>query len=203
MRFVRPPFFLKWIYPQATYRRDVSKPVVYLTFDDGPIPDVTPWVLDTLATYMAKATFFCVGENVFRNPDIYERLKREGHATGNHTYNHLKGWNIPDKTYLQNVEDCRQLVDSSLFRPPYLRATRRQLEVLKKTYEIVFYDVLSYDFDPRTSPEECYRNVVDKVRNGSIIVFHDNKKAFHTLQKCLPRILAELTSRGYSFSVLT
>ena len=203
MKFVRPPFFLKWIYPQATFRRPADTPTVYLTFDDGPIPEVTPWVLDTLAIYQAKATFFCVGENVTRHPAIFERLEGEGHAVGNHTYNHLKGWDTSETEYLQNVAACDQVVDSRLFRPPYLRATRRQLAHLKQAYEIVFFDVLSYDFDPQVSAEQCYRNVVDNVRNGSIIVFHDNQKAFNTLQDCLPKILAELTSRGYSLSSLS
>lgn len=202
MKFVRPPFFLKCLYPQATFRRSAKAPVVFLTFDDGPIPEVTPWVLDTLAKHQAKATFFCVGENAVRNPALFDRLRDEGHAVGNHTYNHLKGWNTPDDTYLRNVEACNDVLDSPLFRPPYLRATRRQLDLLKRSYEIIFFDVLSYDFDPQVSAEKCYRNVVDKVRNGSIIVFHDNLKAFPTLQGCLPQILSELTSRGYSFSPL-
>lgn len=202
MKFIRPPFFLKWIYPQATYRRATSDPALYLTFDDGPIPKVTPWVLDTLAEYQAKATFFCVGENVKKHPEIFIRLKEEGHSVGNHTYNHLKGWNSSDKAYLQNVEDCRKLVDSTLFRPPYLRATSRQLNMLKPHYEIVFYDVLAYDFDPNVSSEQCYKNVVDKARNGSIIVLHDNLKSFDTLKQCLPRILRDLKSKGYSFRSL-
>lgn len=202
MNFVRPPFFLKWIYPQATYHRSQHERTVYLTFDDGPIPEITPWVLDTLAQYNAKATFFCVGENIVKHPEVFERIQKEGHQVGNHTFNHLKGWKCDAATYYENVAKCDDLIHSKLFRPPYLRSTRRQLNHLKKDYEIIFFDVLSYDFDERISETECYNNVINNYKNGSIIVFHDNIKAFPRLRYTLPRLLEKLNEEGYSFSSL-
>jgi peptidoglycan/xylan/chitin deacetylase (PgdA/CDA1 family) len=175
---------------------------VFLTFDDGPIPEITPWVLDTLAQYNAKATFFCVGENIAKHPDIFARIIEEGHRAGNHTYNHLKGWDTDDKTYYENIEKCNALTKDVLFRPPYLRATRQQLNQLKSHYEIIFFDVLSYDFDEKTNEQTCYRNVMANVKNGSIVVFHDNKKAFPRLQYVLPRVLKKLAQQGYSFRSL-
>lgn len=202
MNFVKPPFFLKWIYPQVTWHRSRKERKVYLTFDDGPIPEVTPWVLDTLARYGAKATFFCVGENITKHPEIYERIRKEEHEVGNHTFNHLKGWDHEDVTYYENVNKCNELTHTNLFRPPYLRATRKQLRHLKQHYEIIFFDVLSYDFDNNITAEQCYNNVINNTKNGSIIVFHDNLKAYTRLKQTLPRVLATLSQQGYSFSSL-
>lgn len=202
MSFVKPPFFLRWIYPQATWHRSRKEKIVYLTFDDGPIPNITPWILDILAEYNAKATFFCVGENIVKHPEIFERIKSEGHQVGNHTFNHIKGWDHDDDVYFENIQRCQELTQTNLLRPPYLRATRKQLRQLKKNFEIVYFDVLSYDFDTRISPEKCYRNVVDNVRNGSIVVFHDNVKAIPRLEHTLPLVLEKLSREGYSFSQL-
>lgn len=131
MYFVRSPFFLRWYYPQVTWNKSRQDKTLYLTFDDGPIPEITPWILDTLTKHNAKATFFCVGENIYKNPDIFKRLKAEGHQVGNHTYNHLKGWKYSDKEYIQNVEKCQELTKTNLFRPPYARAKKSQLNILK------------------------------------------------------------------------
>ncbi|HMR18009.1 MAG TPA: polysaccharide deacetylase family protein [Sphingobacterium sp.] len=202
MKFVKPPFFLKWLYPQATYHRSRKERTIYLTFDDGPIPEITPWVLDILAQYNAKATFFCVGENISKHWDIFARIRREGHEIGNHTFNHLKGWDCDDLAYYENTAKCNELAHTRLFRPPYLRARHRQLTYLKQQYEIIFFDVLSYDFDSNTTTEQCYHNVMNNVKNGSIVVFHDNLKAEPRLRYTLPRVLEQLSQQGYSFSPL-
>src|SRR5690606_26329874 len=202
MNFVKPPFFLHWIYPQVTWHKSRKEKVLYLTFDDGPIPEITPWILDVLAQYDAKATFFCVGENVERYPDIFERIKREGHQIGNHTFNHLSGWHHPDQIYYDNIQKCNTLTGTHLFRPPYLQAKRRQLRHLHGYYDIIYCDVLSYDYDTRISPEKCYENVINNSTNGSIIVFHDNIKAFPRLKYTLPLALDKWRKEGFLFSQL-
>lgn len=165
---------------------------LYLTFDDGPIPEVTPWVLETLSQYAGKATFFCIGDNVRKHPAIYQRIREEGHAVGNHTFNHLNGWKTSRDAYLENVGKCAELVDSSLFRPPYGRIRRKQAQRLvaaDNRYRIIMWDVLSGDFDTGLSPEKCLRNVLKHTENGSIVVFHDSLKAERRLRYVLPRAL--------------
>src|SRR5690606_37476257 len=159
-------------------------------------------ILDTLAEYGIKATFFCVGENIERNPDLFARLLAEGHRIGNHTQNHLKGWDTADEVYLDNVARCQQLTKTSLFRPPYARAKKSQLKQLYKNFEVVFWDVISGDFDTAITPEQCYQNVIKYVQNGSIIVFHDNLKAIPRVSYALPKTIDYLLERGYEFDVL-
>ncbi len=202
MYFVKPPFFLRWIYPQVTWHKSRKTKAIFLTFDDGPIPEITPWVLDILAQYHAKATFFCVGENIEKYPDIFERIKREGHRVGNHTFNHLRGWDHTDQTYFDNIKKCNELTKTNLLRPPYLQAKRSQLQYLKNYFDIIYCDVLSYDYDTRVSPEKCYKNVINNVKNGSIVVFHDNIKAIPRLKHTLPLVLEKLHKKGFSFSQL-
>ncbi|MGM1429772.1 polysaccharide deacetylase family protein [Sphingobacterium lactis] len=201
MHFVRPIFFLPYVYNKSIWRKEKKKNNIYLTFDDGPIPELTPWVLDILKERNIKATFFCVGENIVKHPEIFERIKNEGHAVGNHTHNHLKGWATSDEAYFQNVQACQELTQTDLFRPPYGRATRSQLRHLAKTHRIIMWDVLTGDYDSTISPDQVYRNAVDYVRNGSIIVFHDNIKAKENLQYALPKSLDELLARGFRFDL--
>ena len=184
---VKTPGLLKQFYPGLTWNKSRAEKVIYLTFDDGPIPEATPFVLQTLAAFQVKATFFCIGDNVLKYPDVFEAVKAAGHSIGNHTFNHLKGWNTADDLYLENTERCNLLTKSKLFRPPYGRAKKSQLAVLKKEYEIVMWDVLSGDFDPNLSSEKCYQNVVGKSSNGSIVVFHDSLKAWPRLEFALPK----------------
>lgn len=205
MYLIKTPFFLRWIYPSLIWRKSNSSHSIYITFDDGPIPKVTPFVLETLKKYNAKATFFCIGDNVRKHPGIFEDIKKEGHAIGNHTYNHLKGWKTSTTQYIDNYLKCDELVDSSLFRPPYGRIKRRQISKLKQLnsdLKIIMWDVLSGDFDQNLSPEECLNNVLKYTCPGSIIVFHDSLKAFHRLEYVLPRALEKWDSEGYKFAIL-
>lgn len=202
MYFVTSPFFLRWLYPNVTWNKSRSKKDIYLTFDDGPIPEITPWILDTLAQQNIKATFFCVGENIEKNPEIFNRLINEGHQVGNHTYNHLKGWNCDDQEYIKNVHKCQELTKTNLFRPPYARAKKSQLKSLKNEFEIVYWDVLSGDFDINLNPEKCLSNIIKNTRNGSIIVMHDNIKAIPRVQYVLPKMIDHLIKLGYTFQTL-
>jgi len=202
MYIVQPSFLLRKIYPKAIWRIPVKEKKIYLTFDDGPIPIVTPWILDILNESETKATFFCVGENVVKHAAIYQRILEEKHAVGNHTFNHLKGWNSHSKTYIRNVKKCAEVVDSKLFRPPYGRAKKSQIKHLSAQYSIIMWDVLSGDYDKKTSPEGCLKNVINNVRNGSIIVFHDNVKAQKNLEYTLPKFIDWAKENGFTFEIL-
>ncbi len=202
MHFVRPIFILKYIYPEAIWREDKNKNNIYLTFDDGPIPEITPWILDCLKEKNVKATFFCVGENIKKHPEIFKRLLDEGHVVGNHTYNHLRGWNTENKEYFDNINRCQELTETNLFRPPYGRARKSQMKELAKDFKIVMWDVLTGDYDQEITPHECYKNCIDKTRNGSIIVFHDNIKAINNVKYALPKSIDYLIEQGYQFKTL-
>lgn len=205
MYLIKSPLLLKWYYPSLLWNKSRTEKVIYLTFDDGPIPNVTDFVLKTLASYQAKATFFCIGDNIIKHPEVFERVKNDGHAIGNHTFNHLKGWKTDDETYLQNTLKCQNLTQSSLFRPPYGRIKKTQINKLQahiSNLNIVMWDVLSGDFDINLAPEKCYQNVIKHAENGSIIVFHDSLKAFDRLAYALPKALAYFTEKGYTFAKL-
>lgn len=205
MYLVKSPLLLKWYYASLTWNKSRDEKAIYLTFDDGPIPDVTEFVLKTLKDQDVKATFFCIGDNIRKHPQLIQQLLDDGHKVGNHTYNHLKGWKTDDKTYLENFEACQELTKSKLFRPPYGRIKKSQIREIRRRYpdmNIIMWDVLSGDFDLGLSPESCYQNVSKHVENGSIIVFHDSLKAFERLQYALPRVVAELKAKGYQFRTL-
>ncbi len=174
---------------------------MYLTFDDGPIPEVTDWVLDTLKSHEALATFFCIGDNVRKHPTIFDRSKTEGHSVGNHTYNHLNGWKNEDTRYLENVQLCAQemATPTTLFRPPYGRIKRSQARVLRLKHRIVMWDVLSGDFSLNLSPERCLAQTIRYGRPGSIVLFHDSHKARRNLEYALPRTLDHFGHLGYEF----
>lgn len=205
MYLVKSPLLLKWYYPSLLWNKSRTEKVIYLTFDDGPIPNVTDFVLKTLKAFNAKATFFCIGDNIQKHPDVFECVKNDGHAIGNHTFNHLKGWITEDETYLQNTIKCQQFTNSNLFRPPYGRIKKSQILKLQSqisNLEIVMWDVLSGDFDINLAPQKCYHNVIKNTQNGSIIVFHDSLKAFDRLEYALPRVLKYFNDKGFTFSTL-
>jgi peptidoglycan/xylan/chitin deacetylase (PgdA/CDA1 family) len=170
---------------------------IYLTFDDGPVPEVTPWVLDTLKQYKVTATFFCVGENVKKYPEIYRRILDEGHSVGNHTFTHQSGYRCSNKEYQQEVMQASTYIDSRLFRPPYGKIKRVQRKNINQDYEIVMWDVLSGDFDVKNSANQCTTNVLNHIQDRSIVVFHDSVKAMPRLSGCLEDILSEINHRGY------
>ena len=203
MYLIKTPALMRTIAPQILWRVETNDREIYLTFDDGPIPEVTPWILDTLACYDAKATFFCVGDNVRKYPDLYRRILREGHQVGNHTFNHLKGCQTDLQTYLDNVARCAEWAPSSLFRPPYGLLSLRQKRALQNDYQIVMWDVLSGDFDLNISPQQCLRNVLDHAAPGSIVVFHDNIKALPRIRYALPETLSRLSAYGFVFRALS
>lgn len=202
--FFRNPFFLPWLYPGLTWRLPADEKKLYLTFDDGPVPGPTEFVLDELARIGAKATFFCIGDNVRKHPAVYARVLAEGHAVGNHTFNHLSGWKTHDTEYIQNIHLCDEALKphvGNLFRPPYGRITRRQIASLSK-YRIVMWDVLTNDYAQSLSPEACLRGSLAASRNGSIVVFHDSLKAEKNLRFVLPRYLDHFNAQGFTFHPL-
>ena len=233
MYLVKTPFILKKLYPSSLlWNKPRNQRVIFLTFDDGPIPIVTPWVLKTLKNFNAKATFFCIGENIRKHSEIFEQIKTDGHAIGNHTYNHLKGWKTDNETYLENFKQCQELTQTNLFRPPYGRIKRSQIDLLEnqvlrienqdisikyqdneveseinhkskiKNLKIIMWDVLSGDFDIKLSSEKCLKNVLKHTQNGSIVVFHDSLKAWDRLEYTLPKALEQWTKQGYTFETL-
>ena len=199
MYLVKTPKIIQNLLPNFHWRVPTDEPVIYLTFDDGPIPGVTPWVLEQLKAHNAEATFFCVGANAKKNPDLLQQVLDAGHSVGNHTMHHLEGWTSENLPYFHDIRHCSKLVNSSLFRPPFGRIKPRQAQFLQRHYEIVMWDVLSGDFDPHLKPEQCVKNVTDNASNGSIVVFHDSLKAQEKLEYALPRVLTYFAERGYRF----
>jgi len=202
MYLVKTPAIIKNLFSDYMWEIPTDEKEVFITFDDGPIPELTPWVLDLLNEYSFKATFFCVGDNVVRYPEIYHRILEEGHSTGNHTFNHLNGWFIDKETYLENIEKCDRVLSTDFFRPPYGKLKRAQSYAIKNHKKIVMWDVLSGDFDANISKETCLSNVIDNYEKGSIIVFHDNLKAKEKLKYVLPLFLQHLKDCGYKSTAL-
>jgi len=214
----------RWRFQTDKKATNVQNKEIYLTFDDGPMPEITPWVLQNLSKYKAKATFFCIGENVKKHPKIFQKIISEKHSIGNHTYNHLNGWKTKKEEYLSNIEEAEISLRSSvgslwpsvktrttknkqlttnLFRPPYGKIKINQSnKILKKGYDIIMWDVLSGDFDLSLSKEKCLKNVLKNTRSGSIVVFHDSEKAFKNLEYVLPKVLAYFTKKGYIFKAI-
>ena len=200
MYLVKTPWWLKKIYaPGLTWKIPTEANEIFLTFDDGPHPAITPFVLDCLRRYNAKATFFCIGKNVRQYPEVYRQIIDEGHKPGNHTQNHLNGWKTNDLEYLKNALAAKTYIDSKLFRPPYGRITRFKAQQLQSDFKIIMWDVLSGDFDINLLPEKCLQNVVDNTKPGSIVVFHDSEKAAPSLMHALPVVLRQLHERNLSF----
>ncbi len=202
MKSTTIPAFLRLFYPSLLWQMPAGKKRLFLTFDDGPHPQITLKVLSMLEKYDAKATFFCVGENVTKHPETYRQIINQGHLTGNHSFNHKNGWKTPLKAYYKNVNLARQHIDSEWFRPPYGRISPAAIQTLKKEYKIVMWTVLSYDFDKDTSIDQCKANVLDHLSDGAIIVFHDSRKAEKNMLPALEATLTEGTRLGYTFARL-
>lgn len=211
IRFARIPKIITWLYPKRIWSIKNQKNTVYLTFDDGPTPNVTPWVLDQLKKHGVKATFFCIGKNIQKHPAIFQKIISEGHQVGNHTFDHLNGWKTATTEYVENVLHHEETINSkfnnrissivnrtSLFRPPYGKITSAQAKTLQKEgHKIVMWDVLSYDFDTTISEEKCLQNVLKNISSGSIVVFHDSLKAEKNLRYVLPKILYFIDKKGW------
>lgn len=203
MLIERPPLFYRLLFPEGLWRlKRKKRKVVYLTFDDGPVPEVTPWVLDTLDRHGVKATFFMVGDNVARNPELFEEVKRRGHSYGNHTMHHLQGMHVSTYRYLHDITEANDLIDSPLFRPPHGLLRWKQSKIIKDRYNIIMYDLVTRDYSKKLTPDKVFANVRRYARNGSIIVFHDSLKAERNMKAVLPQAIEWLKARGYEFEVL-
>lgn len=204
MLIEQPPYLYRLLFPEARWRISIpGKKTVYITFDDGPIPEVTPWVLDLLDHYNIKATFFCVGDNVRKYPHLYRQLLGRGHLTGNHTFNHIQGWKNRTSFLLKNTNKAAELIDSSLFRPPHghMRISQN-LALLQAGYKVIMWDVVTRDYSRFMNPEQVLENVKKYTRDGSIIVFHDSLKAEKNLRYALPRAIEWLQQEGYTFELI-
>lgn len=215
---IKTPRIAKKVFPNYVWDIPTDKKVIYLTFDDGPTPEVTNWTLAILKQYEAKATFFCIGNNIEKHPDIFQNIIQEGHGIGNHTHNHVKGWKAKTCAYLENVKRCENVLDTqvhqtetvnghslttNLFRPPYGQITPKQgKKLIESSYRIIMWDVLSFDWDKRISPGTCLKNVISKATEGSIIVFHDSVKASKNMQYALPKVLDYFSKKGFVFKSL-
>ncbi|EDP72472.1 GlcNAc deacetylase-related protein, carbohydrate esterase family 4 protein [Flavobacteriales bacterium ALC-1] len=209
----KTPGFVKTLFPNFVWNIATDNKELYLTFDDGPTPEITDWVLQTLKPYKAKATFFCIGNNIEKHPEIFKNIIAEGHTIGNHTYNHLKGWKHKTKNYIKDTERNQALINSkfanhdssieTIFRPPYGKFKTKQSKKLQELgYKIVLWDILSYDWDKSVSEETCLKNVTSTAKEGSIIVFHDSVKASRNLKYALPKVLEYYHEKGYVFKAL-
>lgn len=219
MYFNNAGWFLSTLYPSLIWKKKCDDKIIYLTFDDGPIPGITDYVLEELEKYKASATFFCVGDNISRHPEVFRKILSGNHKIGNHTCNHLNGWKTDDETYLQNISLCEETIRSmtkdlhtmhhssvapgpTLFRPPYGLIKRSQIKKLNGQYQIIMWDVLTGDFNKELSPEKCLHKAIRYTGKGSIVIFHDSIKAERNLRYALPRFLDHFSSAGYRFEVL-
>jgi len=197
----KTPKLFQALFPTLVWKNATNEKKVWLTFDDGPTAEITPFVLDTLLFYNVKATFFCLGKQMVKHPEILQRITAEGHSIGNHSYSHPNGFTTCTKKYLKDIEKWKQIIpETKLFRPPFGNIYPWQIGKLKKEYKIIMWDVMSLDFDKNTSKEKCFFNVVNNVGSGSIILLHDNEKAQVSLQYALPKIIESLKERGFTFS---
>ena len=206
MYFIKTPFWLRLIYRSCIWRKPNQERVLYLSFDDGPHPEATPFVLKQLANFNAKASFFCIGKNVQLYPEIYDAILAAGHVVGNHTQHHMNGWKNNTENYITDIQEATKLIDSNLFRPPYGRISFSQIKALRLNpalpQQIVMWDVLSGDFDTTITGDQCAQNVIQHAGPGSIVVFHDSAKAMDRLRIALPKVLAHFSKLGYQFKAL-
>ena len=199
--FVKPPKIIRLFYPNLIWKKQTSTKKLWLTFDDGPDPQATPWILATLNNLQVQATFFLVGEQMDKFPDIVNTIRDSGHLIANHSYSHNNGWTTKNSAYFLDIEKCQKLMpENKLYRPPYGKISNPQIYKLKKKYKLILWDVLSMDFSNCSTPSKIRRNVLNNVENGSIIVFHNNKKNLNKLKQSLKKIISELKQKGYTFS---
>lgn len=202
LHLIKSPKILQYLFADFLWKIDTNEKVIYLTFDDGPHPVITPWIIDLMNKYNAKGTFFLIGDAVSRHPDLYQLYKANGHQVGNHTYKHIKGWLSRKKNYLKEIAKCAKIVESNLFRPPYGQINLQAIQEIKKKYKVVMWDVLSWDFDTKTSAKTCLSNVINSSKEGSIIVFHENEKSIKNIMYALPKVLEHFTKLGYEFKAI-
>jgi peptidoglycan/xylan/chitin deacetylase (PgdA/CDA1 family) len=202
LKLIKTPTLIQFFFPSLLCSKERDKKILYLTFDDGPCNILSPFILDELKKYKAKATFFYLGSEVEKYPRLFKRCIDENHKIGNHTYSHPNGWKTKNNEYYQNIEKANKLINSNLFRPPYGRIKPSQINHLKKQYKIIMWDVLSWDFDKKTSPEECYNNIINNTKSGSIIVLHENEKSTKNVKEVLPKVLSYFCSQGFKFEKL-
>jgi len=207
--FRKTPGWLKKLFPQATWNFDDTEKKIFLTFDDGPIPELTPWVLDTLKEFGARATFFYVGDNIKKHPELFKRASDEGHSIGNHTFNHLKGWRTSHEDYMANIALCEAAIvecggggPAGLFRPPYGQLTFSLAKKISANYRIIMWDYLTGDFDQSLSPEKCHIETIKGTKSGSIVIYHENVKAEARIKYSLPKFLDHFSSLGYQFCAI-
>ena len=201
-KLIKTPTLIQFFFPSLLWSKKRDKKILYLTFDDGPYNMLSPFILDELKKYKAKATFFYLGSKAEKYPQLIKRCKDENHKIGNHTYSHPNGWKTKNNRYYQDIEKANKLLNSNLFRPPYGRIKPSQINHLKKYYKIIMWDILSWDFDKKTSPEECYNNIINNTKSGSIIVLHENEKSAKNVKEVLPKILSYFSSQGFKFEKL-
>jgi len=209
LHFYQTPGIFRRLSKDLVWKIPASKPEIYLTFDDGPIPGLTEFILEILADFDARATFFCVGDNIFKHPAICDKVVKSGHLIGNHTYNHISGWATQHKLYFKNIENCQSFISrhqdtlsQPLFRPPYGKISKSQIKILRDKYQIIMWDVLTYDFDKSHTPQKSLEKIIYGTKPGSIVVFHDNYKAENKLKYMLPRYLKYFAEKGYTFKKL-
>lgn len=210
---IKTPAVAKRMFPNYVWDIPTTEKIIYLTFDDGPTLSITNWTLDILKQYNAKATFFCIGNNIEKHPDIFQNILDNGHTIGNHTQNHIKGWKTKAKDYLKNISEAQDVIDAEiknselnpyLFRPPYGQITPKQgNKLIELGYKIIMWDVLSFDWEASVDQKTCLENVITKTSNGSIIVFHDSVKASKNMQYALPKVLEHFSNEGYSFKAIS
>ncbi|WP_035669743.1 polysaccharide deacetylase family protein [Flavobacterium sp. 83] len=211
LHWIKTNWIIKKLFANYTWDLPNNEKKIYLSFDDGPIPEITEWVLEELKKSKAKATFFCIGDNIEKHPEIFKKVIAEGHSIGNHTFNHLNGWKTTSEIYIENFKKCEEVISrfpaqkirSKIFRPPYGKIkTAQSKQIRKLDYKIIMWDVLSADFDQNLSKEECLENVLYNIQSGSIIVFHDSLKAFKNLEYVLPRTLAYLEKNNFICDII-
>lgn len=209
--WIKTKSFIKRLFSNYVWDLPNTQNKIYLTFDDGPTPEITEWVLEELKKHNVKATFFCIGNNIQKHPELFQKVINEGHVIGNHTYDHMNGWKTETETYLENISLCDKQIQKSsienlqskIFRPPYGKIKTAQAKIVRRLgYKIIMWDVLSADFDQTITPEKCLENVISNVKSGSVIVFHDSIKASHNLKYALPETLNFLKEKGFLFDVI-